>query len=388
MTLDAWRGLACLGVVLCHATTPLTGELPRLRLLPLYHYGFQGRLGVHVFFVISGYCIVTAAISALRRGDGASQYIRARIRRIYPPYWFSLLLFVGAYATLSLISRGHEGLSGGHLLPGIRPLLSPGPLLSNLTLAQMAVGHGSINVVAWTLSYEIGFYLIVAAFLLLAMRWGRERLLLNGLHLLTLGALLWLLAFPKRGHYPLDLWPEFGLGVLVYDIVQNSRAIRPWAFFGMAAAAIVALALGRLDAPAAPEAVLTRASCWLSLAFALLIAALYRFDALLSRMPVLAALSFVGAFSYSLYLTHLLVCSMTEWLCKRIGSLDRLHYECVAMSIVLSVPFGYAFFRWCELPFISRRMRSRIEAVARPLSAPEAANAAGPSLTGAGAIGG
>jgi peptidoglycan/LPS O-acetylase OafA/YrhL len=77
--LDAWRGLAALGVVLYH--------------LGLYHLGLGmtfdlGHASVMVFFVISGYCIAASAESCRRNNVGPGGYVWRRVRRIYPPYFF------------------------------------------------------------------------------------------------------------------------------------------------------------------------------------------------------------------------------------------------------------------------------------------------------------
>src|ERR671911_2022396 len=101
-TLDHWRGVACLLVVLFHSsgvayltmeaagTTPAADGLSGL-LLTLTRIGW---VGVPFFFVISGYAI-SATVDASRRGEGGPiGYFRRRIRRIYPPYWAMIALQV------------------------------------------------------------------------------------------------------------------------------------------------------------------------------------------------------------------------------------------------------------------------------------------------------
>ena len=53
-TLDGWRAIAIVGVLIDHGVTTLFGSagyLPNVRLLS---YAFRGALGVPIFFAISG----------------------------------------------------------------------------------------------------------------------------------------------------------------------------------------------------------------------------------------------------------------------------------------------------------------------------------------------
>ena len=66
-TLDAWRGIASLWVVMLHACVPAIGtRYFALQLQPIYAFSLLGSLGVQMFFVISGYCIANAASSSVR----------------------------------------------------------------------------------------------------------------------------------------------------------------------------------------------------------------------------------------------------------------------------------------------------------------------------------
>jgi peptidoglycan/LPS O-acetylase OafA/YrhL len=67
--LDAWRGLAAVGVVLSHLNAPINGHF-----------------AVMMFFVISGYCISASADSCLKKELGFGGFMYRRVRRIYPPY--------------------------------------------------------------------------------------------------------------------------------------------------------------------------------------------------------------------------------------------------------------------------------------------------------------
>src|ERR1700734_548217 len=84
--LDAFRGLAALAVVIHHV-------------IGSQNHSFQfGQPAVMVFFVISGYCIASAADACQRRGLGFLQFMWRRVRRIYPPYLLSLVFWIATRA--------------------------------------------------------------------------------------------------------------------------------------------------------------------------------------------------------------------------------------------------------------------------------------------------
>lgn len=75
-TLDAWRGLACVLVVLHHGRLGIAGQpdYPAAGGLPGVVLDVLAKLlvGVPLFFVISEYCIAAAADSAHRAGGHSS----------------------------------------------------------------------------------------------------------------------------------------------------------------------------------------------------------------------------------------------------------------------------------------------------------------------------
>ncbi|NBU71610.1 MAG: acyltransferase [Bacteroidetes bacterium] len=91
--LDAWRGWAALWVVGYHGYNIFAAQnnfisenLPFL--VPLVTSGW---FGVHLFFVISGYCIGANLSAALQKNRSAGQFLRDRLLRIFPVYWCALV---------------------------------------------------------------------------------------------------------------------------------------------------------------------------------------------------------------------------------------------------------------------------------------------------------
>lgn len=118
--------------------------------IPTFNYG---PFGVSIFFLISGFVI---PFSLARLAPG--QFLIARLLRIYPTYIAaSLLMLVIVY--LSSRYWGQEF------------SMPTGRLLANLLLLQGNFGSPTIDLVNWTLSIEIKFY-IVATLLYQSIRNG------------------------------------------------------------------------------------------------------------------------------------------------------------------------------------------------------------------------
>ncbi|MEO6015163.1 MAG: acyltransferase [Devosia sp.] len=108
----------------------------------------HGALGVPVFFVISGFVIYGAAL----RASSAAIFTRRRFGRIYPPLWAAVLLFL-------IVSWALGGSP-----------VSPANIFRSLTLLDLdPTGDRNALFVAWTLSFEMLFYLTAAALLLLPL---------------------------------------------------------------------------------------------------------------------------------------------------------------------------------------------------------------------------
>ncbi len=352
-TLDMWRGFACLFVVLHHEAFILTGRSPQLASFPLYRAGAFGYLGVQMFFVISGYCIAGAACSALRRGDGWAAFMLARARRVYPPLWFSL----GLAALLVLAARAlvASGRLHGSALADLDILHQPlWYYATNLTLTQMLFGQSFLSIVCWTLCYEVAFYLIVSLFLL-GKRAGREEAtLLTGLHAVTLAALALLIFAPLWRFFPLDLWPQFGLGIIVYDVLKHPHQMRPKGWLLAAGLAILGFVASR-DLAMSLQHEPSRLTFLFTLGFATLLLLLYRHDTTLSRLRLVRSLSAVGLFSYSLYLTHLFTLGIVNQVVRLTPLPVSAHLLIALVCIVVSVGVARLFFHWFERPFVQAK---------------------------------
>ncbi|WP_245974675.1 acyltransferase family protein [Thermomonospora umbrina] len=141
--LDALRGLAALAVALHHAAYHYTPALRR----EITAWFDPGLYGVMVFFLVSGYIIP----ASLERSRSPGRFWVGRAFRIYP------LLLVALAALLLIAATGVQPLRPAVADPGWTAVLAHLTMLQDLTAVPNALN------VLWTLSYEMAFYLLVAA---------------------------------------------------------------------------------------------------------------------------------------------------------------------------------------------------------------------------------
>lgn len=136
--LDVARGMAALAVVLFHFAC--FNEAARADLPNFVQVTYYGYLGVHLFFLISGFVI----FMTLEKTAGAWDFFIARASRLYPAFLLSIALtLVGAY------------LLQGNMMFSMRDVLL------NLTMFPDFLGAKMINGAYWTLAIEIVFYGLV-----------------------------------------------------------------------------------------------------------------------------------------------------------------------------------------------------------------------------------
>jgi peptidoglycan/LPS O-acetylase OafA/YrhL len=137
--LDGWRGVACLFVFFWHTSVNL-----HVFNIPIY-----GSVGVHLFFVLSGYLLYKQFVIKLLYQNtfpSFSKFYIRRFLRIYPPYLVALIFFI----LLRYISKSHPP--------------EPFNIFTHLILISNYLGSKnffSINSVFWTLTIEAQFYLLL-----------------------------------------------------------------------------------------------------------------------------------------------------------------------------------------------------------------------------------
>jgi len=153
-TIDLLRFVSAAYVALFHFNAPM-------QFTTSWYAGFcnQGKLGVPVFFIISGYCIRLAH----KHTKTPREFIVRRLFRIFPPYWFSLFVTVLCILILKIIT----GYNSVVTLPKNVSEILVTPFLYTYPLSNIQ----PINLVYWTLPYELFFYFIIFLAIIPKSKW-------------------------------------------------------------------------------------------------------------------------------------------------------------------------------------------------------------------------
>jgi exopolysaccharide production protein ExoZ len=159
-SLQACRAFAAILVVLFH----LGGTIAKDKYFGFeafsIAFSFGGDVGVKFFFVLSGFIILNAHRKDLFTPDKLSEYLKKRLLRIYPTYWVTfLLVFFLALALPTLRDTVPHDIS----------ILLKSLLLIPQDKSVVGGTGAPVLIVAWTLQYELLFYLCFAS--LIISRW-------------------------------------------------------------------------------------------------------------------------------------------------------------------------------------------------------------------------
>ena len=271
-----------------------------------------------MFFVISGYCIANAAMRSLDKPQPVIAFLKARFRRIYPPYFFASFLAATLSILLTMLVQRHVVKSSQ--IADLN-LFSQGWrfYIATFTITQLPLHTDLIIRVLWSLCYEVAFYALAALLLFCAVRTKKPARLLDAFAVLTIGTLIWQNLAGNNCPFPWNLWPQFGLGALVYQILAQPERKVPGRLFLLCGALIIVYAL-RHSADSSTDGLSNGVQTFFYLGFALLLLFLFRWDGTLMKLRLVQLLSWVGLFSYSLYLIHLLALGIVT------QGINRIHF--------------------------------------------------------------
>jgi exopolysaccharide production protein ExoZ len=341
MGVQALRGIAACGVVVCHMTPFETKYLSGPAVTPAAcQYGMAG---VDLYFVLSGFIITMMCLGRFQRRGEATRFLKRRFLRIYPTYW------VWCAAVLAVFVVQPNVVNSGHGPPDV--------LRSILLLPQRNL---PLLLVAWTLVYEVFFYLVFAA----ALRWLREAdlpwalvlwaafVIAGQSLLLPTEATPWLNLIVS----PLLLEFILGCGVALFmDRCTRATGILSLILgVGGFAAGTLVLATHRAPFPFGWGRVLIYGTA--SAALIAGIVALEREN--WCRVP--RPLARLGDASYSLYLSHVPVIAMTGVLVRHLlrATPPVMHVAVIAGSFGVALAGGVLSFHLIEAPLL-RVLRDR-----------------------------
>ncbi|WHZ37730.1 acyltransferase [Sagittula sp. MA-2] len=298
--IEAVRGAAAILVVWSH-TIDKSGYI--------YKYIFDpGKIGVVIFFFISGYLVIPSAAK-----DGRLDlFIVKRFFRLYPLYWISLLL---AYIYW-------------------RDDFSIYTWIANATMAQQLLGLENVIDVYWTLTIEFLLYIIVASMLFM---WPKEiikklptLILVTSLLCLLLGALRMGLQVKLPTAIPLGLLSMFVGAKIRVDLIAG-RSIMPLAISYLAVVVPTTLMAYSFEVQYGETSSRYAVSYILG-------GLVFYFVAKFPNFNLGKHLRTLGHFSYGIYLFHLLFTYKLE---PFLGKGPYLFCAVLAVSIAFSAPLYY-----------------------------------------------
>jgi peptidoglycan/LPS O-acetylase OafA/YrhL len=341
-SLDHWRGLAALAVTLFHGFGVVRGAGLEVHsgLRWLKSVADFGWFGVHLFFVISGYCIAANVYRLATTGRGPWEFVRDRVLRIYPPYWAACALSIAV--GLLALPFNHGSLANS-LPQGLDAAVA------NVLLIEPYVNADPLLLVSWSLVFETGFYFLVAlGFTLRA--WGVNLWILIAIAILL--ACAGLSGMNAGPFHVLRYWPEFVCGASVFlALWSRPRSRLPAAFISFP----VMLVVFAVAVPGDSQTTWQLAGAAL---FALVLWVLHPFDEAISRWSGIRWMAAVGIISYSLYLVHVPVGGRVVNLLGRFVSASSVSFLWVQVAAwCASLAAGWLFFKYCERPL--ERLRHR-----------------------------
>jgi peptidoglycan/LPS O-acetylase OafA/YrhL len=338
-SLQCLRGVAVLGVVLFHMTSVEAKFSGGDILLPAWLDFFQ--LGVDLFFIISGFVMVIVSRGRFQSSVETKRFLFNRVSRIYPTYWLYFFLTLAVY----LLQPGMVNSTHGS---------------SNLWLSFLLLPNDKVLLVmvAWSLLFELWFYLLFSTFLFFRERylgfflagWALVILVFNGLQdWRDYSSALKIMLHP----YALEFIAGAALALFFYG--RHSARIADgaaWALLvGVLLLGVPLIGGYRLYEEDGLVRMIAVGSVFGTLVFAL---------ALLERRKHVSMprfLVFVGDMSYTVYLSHLLVLGVVGRVWQLLGArpdtyMDNLFFALLMMAAVLC--YGWVGYRYFEKPVLDR----------------------------------
>jgi exopolysaccharide production protein ExoZ len=316
--LQAMRGIAALMVVLVHSIAipdsfTLGWAAPYL--------GKWGPAGVDFFFVISGFIITTVASQSSKKIPSkgnlnvAREFVIKRFIRIYPIYWLVLAIAILMPAVV-------------HLAPSYLP---ERPLWRLFLLYEQT---NNKIMAAWTLAFEMYFYLVVTASLFLF-----KGNIFRGLafwSFVTLAIIVYLSLVGSSLSSNIPFSPviiEFMFGILIAYAVEKNIIIAPLKFIFVGV--IVFFIGAEINSQSGGWGGWYRAFC-LGLPGAFLVYGLVAIE-IRDGLILPKLLQRVGDISYSLYIWHQLFFATFYALAVKLALVDKLPAEILVLTWLVSV---------------------------------------------------
>lgn len=386
-SIDILRGVAVLAVLGRHlpfSTMLAPGQAADSTVpewvMSLVHYG---EYGVHLFLLISGFCI---HMRWARKGDLSAgidfvSFWKRRMIRLYPPYIATVLMCLGGLFVFNSVlgKPTFDGLAGqfgytsnGQFATDMFLLLL---LAQNLNGASQRIGNGPF----WSLALEEQLYMLYFPLLAMRRRGGWKLALPVALAVSTVWRMIGYYGFEQAPSFWYIVgpahWFEWALGAMAVEaylgVIELPKWTRNGLLIGVALGLAVVFDLPKMMHYQLPGSIILR-DVFYGAGFFVLINWYCAREArgVVSNGLLARGLEKVGLWSYSIYLTHMLVIVGVKQVLLRAGlGVIPILIARAGASIV----FGAMFYRLVEHPFVvkarGRKKPSKDAALAASASA-------------------
>ena len=299
-----------------------------------YLDGFRvGAAGVDIFFVISGFVMMLVIYNKM---ISPVLFLKNRLSRIYPNYWIYFLIVVLVW----LIQPGWVNSS----LPGTPDFLS--------SLLLFPSSGPPVVSVAWTLEFEIFFYLVFTFFLWISRQYLAPLLISTFTVLVLLGVIYQpesLLL--ERLTHPLLL--EFSAGVLLGRVLMLRQIPGAWLTIPVAVLIFILYQTGLELIQIFPVGIHLERLVNFGIPAVLLVLGMVSLD---MKYDIAYPDLFikVGDASYTLYLSHILVISASGKLYQALGLNEILsNFIFIMGMLILCILSALLAYRYLELPLLA-----------------------------------
>ena len=328
------RAIAALLVVIFHLRIVEGKNASGEPLLPQWFDFGDG--GVDLFFVISGFVMITITAGCYQSPAGAGRFLAKRAWRILPPYWF--------YTTLAVILMAVVPAMVNSSFP------NQGIIASYLLWPQAVV---PVLAVGWTLIHEAYFYLVMAVIIAtLPQRWLPGFL---ALWAILVGVIYTQAATPAP-------WLALISSPMTWEFIAGAfiglywRRLPSWTGVPLLIAGTVIFILGML---ALDQIGLKHHKDFYRVpvfgtASVLMVLGAVVWEAFRQvRFPLW--LLAIGNSSFSLYLSHVFVISAVGRVWAKTGWTDSMlgHTVFIIIAVIASVFIGLLSYRYLEKPLLA-----------------------------------